>query len=326
MADAAGRLLRLNAAGKTLLRLEGEALGRPVGELLPDGELAALLDPALEGERELALRRGEDELRVRSLPLPELDGGRGRLLIVEDVSGLRRSERQRAELIANVSHELRTPATAIAGYAETLLEDAERLDPQVARMVEVIHRNARRLTDLFDDLLYLSRIEGQDGPLPLSPVAVAAVVGECLDKASAPVVEKELTVQTFGLEGVRVLAHREALGHIIGNLVENAVKYSHRGGVVTVGARRRDGGVRLEVIDVGIGISPEHHQRIFERFYRVDKGRARAAGGTGLGLAIVSRLCEKMGARLSLRSQLGSGSVFRVWLPEAPPTPDELRG
>ncbi len=312
----------MNAAGKRLLRLEGESVGRPVGELLPDPELASLLRPSLEGERELALRRGENELRVRSLPLPELDGGRGRLLIVEDVSGLRRSERQRAELIANVSHELRTPATAIAGYAETLLEDAGRLDPEVARMVEVIHRNARRLTELFDDLLYLSRIDGQDGPLPLSPVAVAAVVGECLDKASAAVAEKELTVQTFGLEGVRVLAHREALGHIVGNLVENAVKYSHRGGVVTVGARRRDGGVRVEVIDVGIGISPEHHERIFERFYRVDKGRARAAGGTGLGLAIVARLCEKMGARLSLRSQLGSGSVFRVWLPEAAPAPD----
>lgn len=315
--DGAGRLIRTNPAGRAMLSLPPQAEGQDAAGLLPEGAHEALFGPLASRSAQRTVRCGERVLRLRAAPLGE-PAEALHLLLVEDITAEHRAERHRAELVANVSHELRTPATAIAGYAETLLEDAARLDPAVQRMVEAIHRNARRLTELFDDLLYLSRIDAQEGPLPQSPVALAPVVAECLDKVQAAANEKELTVQTFGLESARVLAHREALGHVIGNLVENAVKYSHRGGVVTVGARRRDEGWRIEVIDVGIGIDPAHHERIFERFYRVDKGRARAAGGTGLGLAIVRRLCEKMGARLSLRSQLGSGSVFRVWLPEAP--------
>ncbi|MCK6505351.1 ATP-binding protein [Myxococcota bacterium] len=317
VADGAGRLVRLNPACARLLPLLGDPLGRRATEAVLVPELAAVLEPGRDTRDELVITVGHRELLVRAVPLADGCGGHGRLLLVEDVTRLRQAERHRSEFVANVSHELRTPATAIAGYAETLLEDRDTLDPPVARMVEVIHRNARRLTELFDDLLYLSRLDAEEGPLPLAPVLVAPVVTECLDKVQAAAADKEVTLQTFGLDGVRVLANREALGHVVGNLVENAVKYSHQGGVVTVGARRRGEGWRIEVIDVGIGIDPSHHERVFERFYRVDKGRARAAGGTGLGLAIVARLCGKMGADLSLRSQLGSGSVFRVWLPQA---------
>ena len=317
VADGQGRLVRVNPACARLVPMVGDPVGRPAALAVLVPELVATLDPARETRDELVITVGHRELLVRGVPLEDGQGGRGRLLLVEDVTRLRQAEQYRSEFVANVSHELRTPATAIAGYAETLLEDRDRLEPDVARMVEVIHRNARRLTELFDDLLYLSRLDAQEGSLPLSPVLVSPVVTECLDKVQAAAQGKEVTLQTFGLEGVRVLANREALGHVVGNLVENAVKYSHHGGVVTVGARRRGEGWRIEVIDVGIGIEPSHHERVFERFYRVDKGRARTAGGTGLGLAIVARLCGKMGADLSLRSQLGSGSVFRVWLPEA---------
>ena len=318
VADAGGTLLQVNAAFKRMVPMVGDPLGRLAADAVLVPEVAAALASAGAAQTEQVIAVGHRELMVRVVPLDEVEasGRRGHLLLVEDVTSQRQAERQRSEFVANVSHELRTPATAIAGYAETLLEDQERLDPHVAKMVEVIHRNARRLTELFDDLLYLSRLDAQEGPLPVTSVLVAPVVTECLDKVAAAATEKEVTLQTFGLPGVRVLANREALGHVLGNLVENAVKYSHQGGVVTVGARRRDAGWRIEVIDVGIGIDPSHHERIFERFYRVDKGRARAAGGTGLGLAIVARLCGKMGADLSVRSQLGSGSVFRVWLPE----------
>ncbi|RME23198.1 MAG: PAS domain-containing protein [Deltaproteobacteria bacterium] len=322
---ADGRLLRVNPAALRLLPMVGDPVGRPVDDAVLVPAVAQALDPARDDRQEFAITVGNRELFVRAQALgPEqVPGGRGRLAIIEDITVLRRAERTRSEFVANVSHELRTPATSIAGYAETLLDDGERLPDDARRMVEVIHRNARRLTALFDDLLYLSRLDAREGPLPVTAVALEPVVAETLEKVAQAAAARDITLQTFGLPGVRVRANREALGHIVQNLVENAVKYSHDGGVVTVGARRRDDGWRLEVIDVGIGIDPALHDRIFERFYRVDKGRSRAAGGTGLGLAIVKRLCDKMGARVSVRSQLGSGTVFHVWMADPEPTDGE---
>ena len=317
--DGEGRLLRVNPAAFRLLPMLGEPLGRLASEAVLLPAVASALLPGAPTDQELSISVGKRDLLVRTQGLSRgaHPGPGGRLVLVEDVTRLRQAERYRSEFVANVSHELRTPATSIAGYAETLLEDREHLDPQVARMVEVIHRNARRLTALFDELLYLSRLDSREDPLPVNAVALPPVVVECMEKVAGLAAEKDVTLQSFGLEEVRVLANREALGHVLQNLVENAIKYSHQGGVVTVGARRRDRGWRIEVIDVGIGIDRIHHDQIFERFYRVDKGRSRSAGGTGLGLAIVRSLCDKMGATISLRSQLGSGSVFRVWLPEA---------
>jgi two-component system phosphate regulon sensor histidine kinase PhoR len=234
--------------------------------------------------------------------------------MVQDISRLRRAERYLAEFVGNVSHELRTPATAIYGYAETLLEERASLDPLHAEMVEVIHRNARRLTALFDDLLTLSRLDARVGPLPLSTFRLASVVAEAFDKCSTLARDKRIHFESLVPPYLEVLANRDAMGHVVGNLVENAVKYSYEGGVVTVRAQPRDRYVLLEVIDLGIGIDPAHHQRIFERFYRVDKGRARSAGGTGLGLSIVKHLVEAMGAAIDLKSKPGSGSVFRVLL------------
>ncbi len=311
-----GCLLRVNPASLRLLPMVGDPLGRPVDDAVLVPAVAQALDPGRDDRLEFAISVGNRELfvRVQALGPGEVPGGRGRLAIIEDITVLRRAERTRSEFVANVSHELRTPATSIAGYAETLLDDSDRLPGDVRHMVEVIHRNAQRLTALFDDLLYLSRVDAREGPLPVAAVALGPVVAETLDKVAGTAAGRDITLQTFGLAGVRVLANREALGHIVQNLVENAIKYSHDGGVVTVGARRRNDGWRLEVIDVGIGIDPALHDRIFERFYRVDKGRSRAAGGTGLGLAIVKRLCDKMGAAVSVRSQLGSGTVFHVWM------------
>jgi two-component system phosphate regulon sensor histidine kinase PhoR len=222
------------------------------------------------------------------------------------------AERYRSEFVGNVSHELRTPATSIAGYAETLLEDRDTMDPYVVEMVDVIHRNARRLTALFDDLLHLTRLEAREGPLEIGPIRLAPVVAEAMDKVVVEATEKEIHFEVVVSRDVHIQANREALAHVVQNLVSNAVKYSYKGGMVTVRVVPRDGRLRFEVIDVGIGIDPALHERIFERFYRVDKGRARAAGGTGLGLAIVKRLVDMMGAEIEVRSRPGRGSVFRV--------------
>jgi signal transduction histidine kinase len=150
---------------------------------------------------------------------------------------------------------------------------------------------------------------------------VAGVVAEVLDKWRPAAQDKRITFQASVPREIRVMGDYHGLVHLVGNLVENAVKYSVEGGAVTIRSWPRAGRVVIEVIDVGIGIDPVHHQRIFERFYRVDRSRSRAAGGTGLGLAIVKRLAEAMRATVEVRSRLGVGSVFRVWLAPAPEEP-----
>lgn len=229
-----------------------------------------------------------------------------------------KAESHRREFVANVSHELRTPATSIAGYAETLLDDPSSMDEDTLEMVTVIHRNAQRLIALFDDLLHLSRIDAQEGPLEIETLNLESVINEALDRCRSPADDKQISLQNYVDANLLVESNRDALGHIFGNLVENAIKYSHNGGLVSVRASSRDGGrVLVEVIDVGFGVDPSLHERIFERFYRVDKGRSRAAGGTGLGLAIVKRLCHEVGASVDVKSKLSKGSIFRVLLPGA---------
>jgi signal transduction histidine kinase len=201
---------------------------------------------------------------------------------------------------------------------ETLLDDPDAMDQGTLEMVTVIHRNAQRLIALFDDLLHLSRIDAQEGPLEIETLNLEGVINEALDKCRSPAADKQISLENYVDSTLLVESNRDALGHIFGNLVENAIKYSQEGGMVSVRASARDGGrVLVEVIDVGFGVDPSLHERIFERFYRVDKGRSRAAGGTGLGLAIVKRLCHGVGASVDVKSKLEKGSIFRVLLPGA---------
>lgn len=304
--DAEGRIASFSSALTQMVPVVPNAVGRPPLEAIPVVGIAEAL--AHPEATEVQLAHGLRELDVQTVVRP----GGGRIAIVRDRTEEFEGARRRDEFVANVSHELRTPATAIAGYAETLLEDRETLDPYVVDMVEVISRNAQRLTELFNDLLVLSRLDAQPGRLPLEDVSLQPVVAEAVDKASALALGKNVHIESYVGPTIRIRANRDALGHVVGNLVDNAVKYSLQDGVVTVRAQYRRGFVLLEVIDVGIGIDPAYQQRIFERFFRVDKGRARAAGGTGLGLSIVKKLVEKMGAAIEVRSKPSKGSIFRV--------------
>jgi len=306
-----GRIAMVNPALVEMVPLVPDPLGRLPFEAVPLQVLAEALDPAREDELEFPLVSGNRDLLVRVLGLGPAGG---RVAILQDVTRLRQADRYRSEFVANVSHELRTPATAIAGYAETLLEDRDSLDPYVVDMVEVIYRNARRLTALFEDLLTLARLDARQGPLPMGSLALGPVLTEAIDKMQVLAAEKQIHFEVFLPSDVRVRGNRDAMGHIMSNLVSNAVKYSFDGGAVTVRAQRRDRWMLVEVIDVGIGIDPVHQERIFERFYRVDRGRSRAAGGTGLGLAIVKKLVDAMGAAIEVRSRPGRGSIFRLLL------------
>jgi len=182
-------------------------------------------------------------------------------------------------------------------------------------MAEAIHRNAHRLRDLFEDLLELSRIEARRRELPLQKLALAPLVAKAVTAAQDRAVQRKQKFLVEIPEELVAWANPEALGTIVGNLANNATNYTPEGGEIRVSAHRTPKEVVVEVRDNGIGIGRVHHQRIFERFYRVDEGRSRRVGGTGLGLAIVKHLAMASGCRLSLASEIGKGSVFMVHLP-----------
>jgi two-component system phosphate regulon sensor histidine kinase PhoR len=307
--DDEHRIRLVNPALERILPLVPEPTGRLAFEAIPVAAIVEAIQSDPISDNELTVRLGTRDLVVRVLSLGK---SKGRLTIVQDVTRIRQAERYRRHFVANVSHELRTPATAISGYAETLLADQDRLPDDAVRMIEVILRNGRRLTELFDDLLHLARLDSMDEPPPLHPTYLLHTVNESVDKVAALAESRNVTVEVSVPQHLEAMANRDALNHVVVNLVSNAIKYSHEGGLVRVVGKPGDGTVSLEVIDQGIGIDPAYHDRIFQRFYRVDKGRARTQGGTGLGLAIVKHLSKAMKARVEVRSRKGQGSTFQL--------------
>ena len=241
----------------------------------------------------------------------------GAVLVLHDLTEVRRLEAVRRDFVANVSHELKTPLTSISGYAETLLGDP----PDTAttrRFVETILSNARRMQRLVDDLLDLSRIEsGRWQPRP-EQVELAAVVDEVRSELDDRAAQRGVRIEAdLGADAATVFADPEALRQVLVNLVDNSVRYAPRGGRVTCRSRRDGAGTLVSVVDDGTGIAREHLARIFERFYRADPSRSRDEGGTGLGLAIVKHLVEAHGGRATAESERGRGTAVHCWFPDA---------
>jgi two-component system phosphate regulon sensor histidine kinase PhoR len=244
------------------------------------------------------------------------------VLVLHDVTALRRLERVRAEFVENVSHELRTPLTAVQGSLETLLEGALAEPAHARRFVEMAHAHAVRLGRLVEDLRQLSDVETGRAALELQPVELGAVVATVAGTFERAAAEKRLSLVHDVPAGLRVRADRDRLVQILVNLVDNAVKYTPEGGRVTLAAGRRgDDRVEIAVADTGIGIPSAELPRLTERFYRVDRARSRALGGTGLGLAIVKHLVQAHGGEIRIESELGQGTTVSVRLP-APPSAD----
>ncbi|GAB4194965.1 MAG: hypothetical protein OHK0013_00640 [Sandaracinaceae bacterium] len=246
-------------------------------------------------------------------PIPR---GRGAVAVLHDVTAVREAERLRREFVANASHELRTPLTAIRGFGETLADGALDDPSTTRRFLEAILRQTTRLERLAEDLAALAAAEATEEPLSTESLDVRVVASDVLASlgplASARSIALRLQAPS---RTVRARANARALEQVLSNLVENAIKYSPEGAKVVVAVRPLQHASCIEVRDRGRGIAPEHHARIFERFYRVDEGRARSEGGTGLGLAIVRHLVARMGGRISVDSALGEGATFRVELP-----------
>ncbi|HYT84191.1 MAG TPA: ATP-binding protein [Gemmatimonadales bacterium] len=314
-ADARGDIVTLNTAARRLLGYGAAEPLPPLAELFHDKSARDLVDAILAGRDaepvDLALAGEARLLAGRALP------NGGALLVVRDVTKLRRLETVRRDFVANVSHELKTPLTSIVGYAETLAAEAGAGPPsQTEQFAQTILNNARRMQRLVDDLLDLSRIESRHWQAELEPVDIAAAVREAWASIAERAREQrvELAVQTA--RGADTLtADPDAVRQILTNLFDNALRHTLAGGRITVSADPANDGVVLAVRDTGSGIAPEHLPRIFERFYRADPGRSRAQGGTGLGLAIVKHLVEAHGGRAEARSTPGKGTTIRMYFP-----------
>lgn len=231
-------------------------------------------------------------------------------------ANLRKLERIRSEFVANVSHELKTPLTSIRGYVE-LLQSSPRDEATRSRFYQIIDIEAERLHGLIDDLLDLSEIENIKGPEQrVKACDVGAVLAEVASRLQPVAAKGQIHLQIPTVRGVTVSAHPERLRQLFSNLIDNAIKYNRPGGWVKVEAQQEPQQVVIRVQDNGIGIEPEHQERIFERFYRVDKSRSRKLGGTGLGLSIVKHIVHLYGGEIQLTSQPGEGTTFQVRLPK----------
>jgi len=255
--------------------------------------------------------------RVLRASVSPLRSRQGVVTVFHDVTDARAADQVRRDFVANAGHELRTPLTAIRGFAETLREGAIH-DPESAQgFLEVIVRHARRLQTLVDDLADLSRFEGEELELELTPVSAGALVDEVVRGLQAQSKAKGLNVVCSGLEGSpRVMAEERALEQVLVNLVDNAIKYTPEGGELRVEVAAHDRDVLIEVANSGPGIPAKHLPRVFERFYRVDAGRSRELGGTGLGLSIVKHLVAKIGGGITVDSE-GGWTRFRLLVPRA---------
>ena len=237
-----------------------------------------------------------------------------------DITDLKRVEVMRRDFVANVSHELRTPLTSIKGYAETLCEEGIEKVPQAQSFSHIILKHANRLSALVQDLLSLTQLESQTTPLTRREVDLCRILDAAILVVKPAAEGKNLTIATESIpEKTMVWADRDQIGQALVNFLDNAVKYTPEGGSIMVSVTDAEDEVQVTVADTGIGIPREHLNRIFERFYRVDKNRSRELGGTGLGLSIVKHIIQTHGGRVWVNSELERGSAFSFSLPKKQP-------
>jgi two-component system phosphate regulon sensor histidine kinase PhoR len=320
--DGKRRIYLANRAFKNLFDLKTELRGKTIMEALRLHELAELVARVeTEGQvfdHELKLPELSGRwLRVNAAIISNSAGEReGTILVFHDVTRLKQLERTREDFVANVSHELRTPLSLIKGYVETLLDGA-RNDPAIAeRFLKIIERNAERLDLLIQDLLTISALESGRMKLDLQPVNLRPLAEKIFSDLHARAETKGVKLIN-DLPELTASADANRLEQILANLVDNAIKYGRAQGHVTVGGKKLDDG-KLEIFvqDDGPGIPAEALDRVFERFYRVDKARSRDQGGTGLGLSIVKHIAQAHGGEVWAKSEPGKGATFFFTLPK----------
>ena len=313
--DAQQRVTVLNPRAREMLALTVDPTGQRLIDAVSLPGLAELLEGATTQPVSAELELGGPTRRVGLARLSPRSASGGAVLVIHDMTELRRLEALRRDFVANVSHELRTPLSVIQANAETLLDGALEAPEMAVKFTDGILRHSERLSRLVADLLDLSRIEVGQYPLAIQPLAVADCAAGAVDTVASQAEARGMSLSLAIPEGLKARGDAQALEQILLNFVDNAVKYTPDGGAVVVRARAVAGVVRVEVEDNGPGVPEAHRARLFERFYRVDPGRSRAVGGTGLGLAIVKHLAAAMRGRVGMASAPEGGAIFWLEIP-----------
>jgi two-component system phosphate regulon sensor histidine kinase PhoR len=327
--DGQGHIVSVNKAAADLLSIEASQVqGRNVEEVIRNVDFQQFVKKALESEKlteaEISLpAEGGRFFRLHGASLADTKGGRsGAVIVLNDMTQVRRLENIRRDFVANVSHELKTPVTSIHGFVEALLDPDVHREPQQAnRYLQIIAKHSDRLNAIIEDLLSLSRLEEDEERRKVSfeTVALRPVLESAIELSNPKAAEKQMTINLDCDDQIKATINAALLEQAVVNLIDNAVKYSQPGGHVRISVRRTpmDIGdqIALAVEDDGCGIEKRHLSRIFERFYVVDKGRSRRLGGTGLGLAIVKHIARVHGGSVTVESTPGMGSTFTIHLP-----------
>ncbi|MFT7563635.1 MAG: two-component system phosphate regulon sensor histidine kinase PhoR [Bacteroidia bacterium] len=322
--DQKQRIIHINQAAATLLNVSmTSCINSLVWEEVRIPEITNALQQAMDtkGVVKARLRSipGTDDLNVdiyTAALLNDDNDSVGAVIVLNDTSELDNLSRVRRDFVANASHELKTPITAIRGLTETILDDPEMEEQTRIRFTEKIHTQSLRLSTLVTDLMTISRLESDRVEQHFEPFNLVEVVRRSIGTASAACKDKQLSLEADLHENeLTIDGDMQAINQLIDNLIDNAIKYTPSGGEIKVSLSRDNSNALLKISDTGVGINPEHHQRIFERFYRVDKARSRDLGGTGLGLSIVKNIVDQHGGSVSLESLEGSGTTFIVVLP-----------
>lgn len=313
----------LGSVGQTFLSVgEGKTLQEVIR--IPDIQdfFTKILEEGTSSEAEVVLAAagaGERVLQLRGTPLYDAENNRiGALVVINDITELKHFDNLKRDFVANVSHELKTPITTIKGFIETLREGAVNEPANARKFLDIVSKHADRLNLIVEDLLSLSRLEQKSSVKEIKFLnePLKGVLQAVIDDFALKARNKHITLSLECSEKLSAGINRPLIEEAVGNLLDNAIKYSDSGTKVLVRSLSENGNVRISVSDEGPGIAHQHLTRIFERFYRIDKARSREAGGTGLGLAIVKHIAQVHGGTVSVDSELGKGSVFTIVIPK----------
>jgi two-component system phosphate regulon sensor histidine kinase PhoR len=322
--DGQGRIVSINKAAATLLNIDAQHVkNRMVEEVIRNVDLQEFIKRTLNSrvptEMDISLPAEGDRLfQLHGAPLPTQAGSKIRAVIVlNDMTRMRRLENVRREFVANVSHELKTPVTSIQGFVEALLEGAMNDHKQAERFLKIIARHSDRLNSIIEDLLTLSRLEEdkERNEISFEVTELKDVFASAIELSSTKAEDKQMKIELICQDDTKAKINTALLEQAMINLIDNAIKYSSSGDIIRIIAEQKSNETTISVQDNGCGIAPEHLPRIFERFYVVDKSRSRKLGGTGLGLAIVKHIAQVHGGSVTVESSPGVGSTFTIHLP-----------
>jgi phosphate regulon sensor kinase PhoR len=320
--DNGGRIMLANPAAVDIFGLSGDIVGRHILEVIRNMELEEIIREHKDETNEVSINFPEKRiLRVKAAPIRDSisnDNSYGTVVVIQDITELKQLEQMRSDFVANVSHELKTPLTSIKGFTETLKDGAINDDAAREKFLDIISIEADRLNRLITDILTISELENKKQNLSFEKVNVNKCIDEIMDIMNSLAQQKDIKLSfNRDMSLPNILGIHDKVKQLLINLIDNGIKYTPNGGKVDIETYYKEKNVYIKVSDNGIGIPKEHIPRLFERFYRVDKGRSRSLGGTGLGLAIVKHIIANMNGSIEVDSQPGKGTTFTIIVPEA---------